>query len=285
MATSVTTAPPTWIDGVTVHAEALRRQLLGAVYPGEGIVRGLRARALPTPAMAVRLPPGLALVADGTGGMYSLDLTTQVDLDIAASHITLPRRDALAAIVIDEGDDTSTYEFRVLTGTPAAVPVLPSLPAGAAGWVLADIAVRPGAESSGNIRAEDVTIVAPDAVLGAGPWMPVGAPGSGVTFAPGIRTSTGTDPAQVRHLPDGIELRGRVQRIDGQPLQHLQPLVVLDEDQRPDRVVYHMAAATQISPHQSVRVECSSSGGTVIPYLVTGYSPTWVSLDGWRIYR
>jgi hypothetical protein len=157
------------MDGVQVTGAQMRREILGGILPAAGIVQGLAAVALPTPAMKVRLPAGLAAVDDGQGGYYPVVLTTQTDLDIAASSATQARIDSVIAQVLDNGNATSTYVYRVITGTPSGSPVAPTLPpADATGAVtlrVANVFVQINAETNGFVRAQDVTVVAPSALL------------------------------------------------------------------------------------------------------------------------
>lgn len=169
MANSVSALAPAWMDGVAVNGAAMRREILGGLYPSAGIVKGLAATALPTPAMKVRLPAGLAVVDDGQGGYYPLSNTTQVDLDIAASSATQARIDSLIAQVVDNGDNTSTYVYRVVTGTPAGSPVAPALPPadapGAFCLRIANVNVQANAETNGFVRSQDVAMIAPAAIV------------------------------------------------------------------------------------------------------------------------
>lgn len=169
MATSVD-AQPTLLDGEDVPGADMRRDLPGAVFPAAGIVRGLNAAALPTPDMKVRLPAGLCMVDDGGGGLCPLYLTTQTDLDVAASSATLARIDSVIAEFVDTGDGaTLIRRFRVLTGTPASSPVAPALPPGdqptAKTLRLANVFVQVNAEVNGKVRAQDVSVQAAAASL------------------------------------------------------------------------------------------------------------------------
>lgn len=163
-------AQATLLDGETVPAAEWRRQLLGGVYPSAGIVSGLRAVSTPTPSMKVRLPAGLCVVDDGAGGFVPLYLLTQTDLDIATSSATLARIDSLIGEVVDTGvTATLIRRFRVITGTPAASPTAPTLPPAdqptARTLRLANVFVQANAETNGNVRPQDVTVVAPAASL------------------------------------------------------------------------------------------------------------------------
>jgi hypothetical protein len=149
-----------WADGVEVSAADMRSQVLGAMSR-PGTVRGDPITALPTPAMAVRVPARLEYVDDGQLGLYGLELLAQTDLDIGASDASLPRIDSVIAEVVDNGDATTIRRFRVVAGTPAASPTAPALPYAdqptARTRRLADVRVRANAEANGFIRATDVT--------------------------------------------------------------------------------------------------------------------------------
>jgi hypothetical protein len=168
---NVVAAQPTILDGeASVAAADLRRELTGATFPNAGVVRGLSVVAIPTPAMQVRLPAGLAMVDDGTGGFYPLSLLAQTDLDIAASDPALARYDSVIAEVVDTGSaGTLLRRFRVITGTPSGSPVPPTMPpadqASAKTLVIGRVFVQAAAETHGFIRAQDVTYVAPSAAL------------------------------------------------------------------------------------------------------------------------
>lgn len=159
-------AQATLLDGETVPAADLRREVIGAMYSSAGVIRGLNVQALPTPDMRVRLPAGLCLVDDGAGGFYPLYLLTQTDLDIAPSSATLGRYDSVVAEVVDTGSEaTLIRHFRVVTGTPQSSPTPPALPASdqPTGRTLriGNVYVQPNAETNGKVRAQDVTFVAP----------------------------------------------------------------------------------------------------------------------------
>lgn len=166
MATSVTARHPAWLDGVTVSGAEMRAEILGAVIPYAGIVRGLALSSLPTPDMKVRVPAGLAMVSDGQNGYIPIANASQVDLDIGASSATQTRYDAVVAEVVDNGDATSIYRIRVIAGTPSSgTPVPPSMPPSdqptAKTLILGTVFVQQNAESNGKVRAQDVKVTAP----------------------------------------------------------------------------------------------------------------------------
>jgi hypothetical protein len=200
-------AQPTLLDGEDVPAADLRRDLPGAVLPSAGIVRGLDVQALPTPDMRVRLPAGLCMVDDEGGGLVPLYLTTQTDLDIAASSSTLSRIDSVIGEVVDTGDgDTLIRRFRVITGTPASSPTAPALPPSdqptAYTLRLANVTVRANAETNGKIRSQDVSVVAPVASLVPRPVKSdfVSAPGFGTTSS-WVDFTSGQWPAVTLKVP------------------------------------------------------------------------------------
>lgn len=165
MANLVAASVPAWMDGVAVSGAQMRRQVYGGLFPSAGIVEGLAASSLPTPDMKVRLPAGLSMVDDGTGGFYPLDNPAQVDLDIAASDGSFGRYDSVIAEVVDTGDPaTALYRYRVITGTAASSPVPPTLPAAdqptAKTLRIANVYVQQNAETNGKVRPQDVTVVA-----------------------------------------------------------------------------------------------------------------------------
>lgn len=156
MANSVTCRAPAWVDGVQVSGAEMRAGVLYGVWGTDGLVRGLRAVQIPTPAMQIRVPAGLCVVADGQNGYLPLELAAQTDLDIAASSPTNPRIDSLIAEWTDDGV-SSVRRLRVITGTPAGSPSAPSLPPAdnptAKCLRIANIAVAAGATTitTGNI--------------------------------------------------------------------------------------------------------------------------------------
>lgn len=52
---------------------------------------------------------------------------------------------------------------------------------------------------------------------------------------------------------------------------------------RPSELTYNVGASTHISPNNTTRLEVKPNGD-IMAYLVSGYSPAWISLDNWR-YR
>lgn len=164
MATEVD-AQATLLDGDEIPAGDLRRELVASVFPSAGVVSGLHVAALGTPGMKVNVPAGMCLVDDADGGLVPLYLETATELDIGASSSSLARIDSVIAEVVDTGDGaTLIRRFRVITGTAASSPSAPTLPPAdqptAKTLRLANVNVRANAETSGNIRSQDITTIA-----------------------------------------------------------------------------------------------------------------------------
>lgn len=84
--------------------------------------------------MSFTLAAGVCYVqgtASTIAGLYELLLDTTTTLTCTTSDPTNPRIDSVIAVVVDNGDNTSTYVFKILAGTPAGSPVAPTLPANA----------------------------------------------------------------------------------------------------------------------------------------------------------
>ena len=163
MATEVD-AQATLLAGDTIPAADLRRELVASVFPSAGVVSGLHVAALGTPGMKVNVPAGMCLVDDADGGLYPLYLETATELDIGASSSSLARIDSVIAEVVDTGvAATLIRRFRVIAGT-AGSSVAPTLPPAdqptAKTLRLANVNVRANAETSGNIRSQDITTIA-----------------------------------------------------------------------------------------------------------------------------
>jgi hypothetical protein len=95
-----------------------------------------------TSGMSFTLNAGICSVqgtASATAGMYSMVLDTTATLTCTTSDPTNPRIDSVIAVVVDNGNNTSTYLFKILAGTPGVSPSPPSLPANS--LLLCNIAV------------------------------------------------------------------------------------------------------------------------------------------------
>ncbi len=102
----------------------------------EGVVKtdDLKVTELDTPGMGVKVAKGRALVQGDQSewqGHYGIRNDASKNLTIAASDPTNPRKDRVIAQIydsIDIGGAQDKWALEVLTGTPAASPVVPDLP-------------------------------------------------------------------------------------------------------------------------------------------------------------
>jgi len=125
-----------------------------------------------TPNMSVNVAAGAAFVPGTEAtfqGNYFFQNDAVVNLVVAASDPTNPRIDLVVARVrdADYSGATNDASVAVITGTPAASPVVPATPADSI--LLAQVAVAANAASvvAGNItdkRARATSILAPDVV-------------------------------------------------------------------------------------------------------------------------
>ncbi|MUL39637.1 hypothetical protein FZ103_00315 [Streptomonospora sp. PA3] len=278
MATDVDLQPPAWMDGTTVPAAELRRQLLGLVVPQEGIIRGMVVQALPTPDMRVRVSgPGMAALSDGAGGYYPADLLADADLDVASSSSTLNRRDAVIISMNDTGTAAgNAYRLRIITGTAAASPSLPTLPPAdepdATYLLIGDVYVRAGAETDGYIRNQDITNPAPNALLGAGEWHPL-------DLASGLQQAPYDDAPGWRFLlPGMVQVRGTLERTDGQPITTGTILATLPPEARPASLVHFVSAGQSSGGERAARPEVRPDG--TIRSFHSPYEPGWIGMRG-----
>jgi hypothetical protein len=155
-----------YLDGVTVAAQDLRDGANALMtFTGQSNTSGIACTPGVRPTagsplfsawssgMSFNLNAGVCWVqgtASATAGLWPLILDTTTLLTVTTSDPTNPRIDSVIAVVVDNGNNTSTAQFKILAGTPAGSPVQPTLPANA--LRLANIAVGAGvsALSSGN---------------------------------------------------------------------------------------------------------------------------------------
>ncbi len=127
-----------------------------AVTPGHGLSRlgDLAVTQNGTPNMSVNVAKGSALITGNSvlaQGVYAVTNDATVNLAIATADATNPRRDLVVVQVRDNTTDASGFNdarLFVVTGTPAASPVDPAIPAGC--LVLARVAVAALATSIVN---------------------------------------------------------------------------------------------------------------------------------------
>jgi hypothetical protein len=154
----VTAKNPAWIDGVAVSGQELRLAL-GALFAPNGplVARSgvrpgddLLVTALGTPNMSVNVAAGQAVIQGTESGTQGAAIVTNdgtVNLAIAAADATNGRRDLIVARWYSETVALASRRFalEVVTGSPAASPVDPTLPANSI--VLARVTVAAAAAS------------------------------------------------------------------------------------------------------------------------------------------
>lgn len=156
MVVQVNARSSAWLDGIAVAAQDLRLQQVSGTLTSAGAsgTTGIAAtagvrNAVGAPlacvwqsGMTFNLNAGICFVqgtASAIAGLWNLTLDTTALLTVTASDPTNPRIDSVIAVVVDNGNGTSTAVFKILPGTPAGSPVAPTLPANA--LLLANIAV------------------------------------------------------------------------------------------------------------------------------------------------
>lgn len=121
-----------------------------------------------TPGMSVQLYPGSAVVAASGRGPYIASSSAFQTLTVATANGTNPRLDLVYLQVLDQvaGDASTATQLGIVTGTPAATPVLPSLPATGVCIPLASVLVPANATSIVNANITDLR---KSAAIGRGP--------------------------------------------------------------------------------------------------------------------
>lgn len=162
-----------WMDGVAVAGQDLRLQQGGAFLTGASPSGSTGIAARPgvrygtgdplkistSSGMVLAVNAGIAWVqgtASANAGMYTGCLDTAGTVTLATSDPTNPRIDNIIMQVTDVGTSSSTTVVTPQTGTPAASPVAPTLPANS--LLLATVAVGAGVSSitAGNITDKRV---------------------------------------------------------------------------------------------------------------------------------
>lgn len=168
MASSSTMRSPGWCDGLTLAAQDIRLVDISALLSGAGgsstnqlgIGSGVRPGAnqpmqvAAATGLSVTVNPGFALVQGTTAtnqGAYSACLDAAATLTCQTADSVNARIDSVCVTVTDNGDATSSAVVQVVTGTPAASPTAPGLPANS--LRVGDVTVPANAVSlsSGNI--------------------------------------------------------------------------------------------------------------------------------------
>jgi hypothetical protein len=170
------------MDGVTFAGQDARLALVGGMLASAGSSgsTGLAARVgvrygignplavLASAGMNITVNSGYVYTQGSAAidaGIYATVLDGTATLTVAAADPTNPRIDTVIVQLVDTGTSSSTYVVTLQTGTPAASPVAPTLPANSV--LLAQIAVAAGATSivSGNITDKRPFIAAAGGII------------------------------------------------------------------------------------------------------------------------
>lgn len=155
-------ATPMFLQNATGHpAEDVRRMLWSMMGGRPGIIKtgDLAVTQNGTPNMSVNVADGRAFIAGTEGsfqGVYHLENRGTLNVVIAASDPTNPRRDLIVAKVQDAiySGSTNAASIVAVTGTPNASPVDPAVPNNCI--VLARVAVAANATSIVNANITDL---------------------------------------------------------------------------------------------------------------------------------
>lgn len=155
--------PPSWISARTDHvAYGMRRLTSALTRYSPGVCDSTHLAVTErsgTTSMSVDVAAGAAFV-NGTEatyqGMYHLEAETVTNVVIAASNATNPRRDLIVARVRDAqySGSTNAWALEAVTGTAAASPVDPAVPANS--LVLARVSVAANASTITNASITDL---------------------------------------------------------------------------------------------------------------------------------
>lgn len=156
--------PALWMQNRTDHTAEQERALFGILLDAAGLsgVSGsgdLAVTQSGTPAMSVSVAAGKAVVSgteNANQGQYAVWNDAAKTLTISAADGSNPRRDIIVARIKDAAYSgaSNTFTLEVITGTPAASPSDPTIPANC--LQLARVAVAAGASSITNANITDL---------------------------------------------------------------------------------------------------------------------------------
>jgi hypothetical protein len=89
--------------------------------------------------------------ASAIAGGYRATLASSGTLTVATADPTNPRIDLVCANVVDNGNNTSSGEVQIITGTPAASPSAPSAPANSVSLAQVTVPANATSITSGDI--------------------------------------------------------------------------------------------------------------------------------------
>lgn len=178
----------------------------GGIIPTAAASSPLSVAQIPTPSMNVRVQPGTCVVPStaANGGVFTVTLETQTDIQVNAANASNPRIDVLVASVFADGAAPAA-ELKWVQGTAAPSPSRPSLtpPTNYHYLPLAQVTVPAAATSivTANIAltsADGLFTAAPGGMvkvpnLAAAAGLPVGNPFFDVADnLPGVINTAGT---------------------------------------------------------------------------------------------
>jgi hypothetical protein len=131
-----------------------------------GLVFDLLVAQTASPSLSVMVYTGACVINRPGQGPYLCWNSTIKTVTVDAGDATNPRRDLIVARVYDSaiGDASTTFAIEVVTGTPAASPSDPAVPAGAIPLARISVGVNASSVSSANIASLRKSTTAPGAV-------------------------------------------------------------------------------------------------------------------------
>lgn len=180
----------------------------------EGIVAtgDLEVTELDTPAMGVKVASGVGYVQGdqaATQGHYRIFNDASKNLTIAVADVTHPRKDRIIAQVydsIDIGGVDDEWVLEVLTGTPAASPVVPNLPDNTLDLAIVDVEANETTILNADITDQRTQIALQNVSGGAGigdGWIAVG---DTWTYASATTITVPSGAASIYQIGDKIKL-------------------------------------------------------------------------------
>lgn len=166
--------PPLYMLNTTYQAADFRAALCAA-WLSAGVIRSsstsLKATQLGTPALAVQVASGYAILTDsrasaGSNMFLAGTGASQTQVALATADATNPRIDLVVIRIrnVEFGDGSTAGSLEAITGTPAGSPVAPATPNGCV--ALATVAVSANATQILNANITDQRTYA--APVGAG---------------------------------------------------------------------------------------------------------------------
>lgn len=144
----MTEIKPQFLDTLPYAAKFLRQFPRDILTEGIVATNDLIVTQLDTPGMGVKVASGVGYVQGDqatTQGHYRIYNDASKNLTIAAADVTHPRKDRIIAQIYDSVDISGAedkWALEVLTGDPAASPVVPSLPDNALDLAIVDVAAN-----------------------------------------------------------------------------------------------------------------------------------------------